>query len=284
MKHDVEMDHDFLLELWRSRENEYKMIMNTSPPEWALREFEIIEEGRPKVVSAMSLPAVYYLLDSIYDSYDTNIISVHQIGQGVFVNVRLTTYLEGVTRVRDGTGCVNASGGVRNATAMAEVLAIKNAAKKLGRIFGRDLYANEEPRKLPETPVKSPVETVEIVETVNPVYTMILKAIQSAKTPQDLKNAGQALMDKVEIEHIDGEEFEHLSEMINSKATQFKTKKNEGQERTAVSKGKSKIPGALHARAVNRSGNKSSAGSRGNRGNSKKKVEQSSDRDTNRKV
>ena len=38
-----------------------------------------------------------------------------------------------------GAGMVDATKGVRNASAMAEALAIKNAAKKFGRVFGRGI-------------------------------------------------------------------------------------------------------------------------------------------------
>ena len=160
------------------------------------------------------------------------------------MNVRLITIdLDGIMRRRDGTGFVEAEEGVRNATSMAEANAIKNAAKKLGRIFGRDLYAEDEPKvskvKTGEEPLTAeiPEENFEPViqreeEGVNPNYINILAQLKKVTTPEELKMVGANVIEKYDKEKLDGEEFGHLTDLINQTFEKLKKQNNAKKSQT----------------------------------------------------
>lgn len=194
-------------------ESDYKKLMNLDPPEWALEEIEVIEDGQPKKVKVIKLNYVYKMLDLIYSNYDIEQKAIQQVGKAIVVVVRIWTVdKEGNERFRDGSGMVDASTGVKHGTARAEALAIKNAAKKLGRIFGRDLYANREDEK-GEAP-EEPKEAVKIDET-SPRGRIIIQARKSKtlRSIQKVYETAKELVKNGEIDPDDSEVFEVIAEI-----------------------------------------------------------------------
>lgn len=270
----------------------YQQIVNQDPFEWTLQDVEVLDDKTRlvKTVKSMKLAAVYFLLDAIYSTYDTEIQEIRLVGKAIIVTVRLITIdKDGVRRCRDGSGFVDASEGVRNATSIAEANAVKNAAKKLGRVFGRDLYADDEPKKLdPKTTNREEVldEREEPViqvgnEGVNPVYTSILKQIKGVGSPDELKRIGANVMRKVEQEELDGAEFSHLTDLINEAFNKFK-KANNGKAQAKQGNSKSKVPVSLPRRPVNRAANKGGQGGGKVKQDGAKTTRQSGNRNTNK--
>lgn len=265
----------------------YQLIVNQDPFEWTLQDIEV-EDNRTKekkVVKSMRLPAVYFLLDTIYQSYNISTLEIRQIGKAIIVAVRLETIdRDGVIRWRDGTGFIDASDGVRNATAMAEANAIKNAAKKLGKVFGRDLYAEDEPRKIESTPLKKvpdiPEELViQVEEMINPNYTAILEQLKEVKDTEELKNIGKNVMEKVDEGLLDGEEFEHLTDLINQTIVKLK---KDGKTKVIKSSNGSSVSLSLSGGLSDAAKNKQGKGSGGTKRNVQNKVGQGGNRTTNR--
>lgn len=274
-------------------ETAYQKIVNMEPPAWALRDVEVLDEdNKVKTVKAMKLAATYSLLDSIYSRYDITTPEIRLIGKAMIVTVRLLTEdHDGVIRVREGSGFIEAKEGVRNATVLAEANAIKNAAKKLGRIFGRDLYADDEAVKITPPPPSDEThkgeQTIQRVNDVNPVYKGIFNQIQKVTDPAELVAIGQNVIAKTDSEDLDATEFDHLTDLINQKAQSFKINKKKNENRktnTSNQKGasasssnakapvkpgarKSQTPTAPARRPANTAAKQGGKGSRGVRGN-----------------
>jgi len=237
--------------------SEYQRVVNNDPFEWSLQDVEVTDgkTNLPKIVKSMKLSSVYLLLDAIYETYDTEIREIRLLGKAVVVTVRLMTIdKDGVVRSRDGTGFVDASGeGVRNASSMAEANAIKNAAKKLGKVFGRDLYAEDEAKKesggiVPDDEDIDPVISVDD-EGVNPVYIGIVNQLRKVIEPEDLRAISSGMLEEADCGNIDGQEFEHLTELINNKINELKKAKN---GKVKQSRGVGEVPGALHGGVDNK--------------------------------
>lgn len=276
----------------KPEETAYQKIVNMEPPAWALRDVEVLDEdNKVKTVKAMKLAATYSLLDSIYSRYDIYTPEIRLIGKAMIVTVKLVTVdLDGVIRVREGSGFIEAKEGVRNATGLAEANAIKNAAKKLGRIFGRDLYADDEAVKItppPSDETHKGEQTIQRVNDVNPVYKGIFNQIQKVTDPAELVAIGQNVIAKTDSEDLDATEFDHLTDLINQKAQSFKINKKKNENRktnTSNQKGasasssnakasvksearKSQTPTAPARRPTNTAAKQGGKGSRGVRGN-----------------
>lgn len=264
----------------------YQNIMNQEPPADLLQDVEVIDDETKlkKTVKATRLNIVYELLDTIYQRYDTSITEIRLVGRAIIVNIKLETWdMDGVKRSRDGTGFVEAEKGVKHATAKAEANAIKNAAKKLGKVFGRDLYAEDDEARLKKLEAKAEAEQedfeqadgfLELVkpaiesEEVNPVYTAILKQIQGVKSSDELKPIGLNMVDKAQRGDLDGDEFDHLTGLINKKINDLKNKKNG----VTKSRNNGLVSPALHVGTTNKASgkNKRPASRRSSSGSSSK--------------
>ena len=190
--------------------SEYKQLMDKEPFKEGLEEIEVIEDGLPKKVLITKLSYIYSLLDSIYQNYDIEQKQILQVGKAIVVVVRIWTVgHDGVERFRDGSGMVDASQGVKHGTARAETLAIKNAAKKFGRIFGRDLYANREDEK-GEKP--NSIEEPEEIDVTSPRGRIIVQARKSKTKAgiQKVFETAKSLLNEGEIEADDLQVFEEI--------------------------------------------------------------------------
>lgn len=184
-----------------------KSILNQDPPEWLLTTTKIIDNNEEKDVKVTRLNKLYELLDLVFETYDVEQKSVQKIGTAIIVTVRIWAKdLDGGEIVREGSGMVDATKGLRNASSMAEALAIKNTAKKFGKIFGRDLYAKQEDEKPTTEPIQD--EKPEELDEKSPRGRIILQARKTKtakalekvyKTAVELHKAGEIEPDDLQV-------------------------------------------------------------------------------------
>lgn len=143
----------------REKDNAFNVLMNQPPnPSW-LKDHPMAK----RKVNGQSVPALYlpierveYLLTRIFQTWRVEIKTVQLIGNSVCVTVRLhyksvTTgewdYQDGVgatpLQTDSGKGAIDfqflKNAAVQMAAPSAETYAIKDAAEKLGRLFGKDV-------------------------------------------------------------------------------------------------------------------------------------------------
>lgn len=202
-----------------------KLILNQDPPEWLLSEIEVTEGTELKTVKAARLHRLYELLDLVFESYDIEQKQLQKIGAAITVTVRIWARdFDGGELVREGSGMVDATKGIRNASAMAEALAIKNAAKKFGRVFGRDLYAKQEDEKPKEEQApESEPEAPEVIDEKSPRGRIILQARKSktAKGLQKVYTNAKELLKSGEIEPDDTKVFEEITKKAEEIGLKF---------------------------------------------------------------
>jgi len=184
------------------KHGEYNVLVNSKPkPDWIYTR----EIGEQKI---QYLPAerVEFLLDAIFKSWRVEVKNIQTIANSVVVTIRLY-YLHPVTgsyEFQDGIGAapiiVNKgaaptdfsavqSMSVTKAAPAAETEAIKDAAHKIGRIFGRNLNRRD------------------VVE-----YEAIEQRIEANLKREKLKEINDLLKD-----NQDSEEVESIRAMINAK-------------------------------------------------------------------
>lgn len=151
-------------DLEKAYENDaFNKLLNAMPPDtWlkphptATREIDT-PQGKQKVpVLYMPIEKVEHLLTKIFQEWHVEILREGQLFQSLFVTVRLhvKNILTGEWTFNDGTGAVDVqtekgasaadlskirSGAVMKGLPSAESYAIKDAAEKFGRIFGKDI-------------------------------------------------------------------------------------------------------------------------------------------------
>lgn len=191
-----------------------KSILNQDPPEWLLTTTVIIEDGQEKEIKVTRLNKLYELLDLVFESYDIEQKSVQKIGTAIIVTVRIWAKdLDGGEIVREGSGMVDATKGLRNASSMAEALAIKNTAKKFGKIFGRDLYAKQEDEKATTAePTKPTKEKPEEIDEKSPRGRIILQA-RRTKTTKALEKVYKTAVELYKTGEIDPEDLQVFDEI-----------------------------------------------------------------------
>ena len=127
-----------------------KKMFNANPPRAWLKKHEYINN-----YFYLPLDKVELLLDTMTLNWECEIINYNLIANSLCVHCRLkVTHLDGSVRVMDGIGAapiqVNAGASPIDQSAMksyaihiglpaAYSYALKNAAKKMGKIFGRDI-------------------------------------------------------------------------------------------------------------------------------------------------
>lgn len=142
------------------KQNALMVILNQEPPkEWVeLHKFIKIEDenGNKKPLPYLPISRVEYLLTRIYGRWWVEIKEVKAIANSVNVVIRLYVKnpISGEIEWQDGTGASPIqteqgagamdwnkakSAGVQMASPAAESYALKDAAEKFGKIFGRDL-------------------------------------------------------------------------------------------------------------------------------------------------
>lgn len=133
------------------KENALMVLLNQEPPKsW------LISHPMIKGYNYLPIEKVEYLLTRIYTKWSVEVKSVQIIANSVCVTIRLyvTNPLTGEIEWQDGIGAApvqtdKGSGatdwnsvktdGVQKAAPAAESYAIKDAAEKFGKIFGRDV-------------------------------------------------------------------------------------------------------------------------------------------------
>ena len=141
-------------------QNALTVILNQEPPQkWLCNHpMATVKDSQNKTVPLLYLPInrVEYLLTKIYRKWSVEVKTVQTIANSVVVTVRLhvTNPLTGDAEFQDGVGAAPIqtdkdagamdwnfakANGVQIATPAAETYAIKDAAEKFGKVFGRDL-------------------------------------------------------------------------------------------------------------------------------------------------
>jgi hypothetical protein len=142
------------------KNDELNLWLSQSPaPSWIKYHPKISvknEQGQSVPLAYLPIDKVKYLLTYIFQEWDSEILSVQQVFQSVVVSVRLH-YMNPATgkmRFKDGVGAVGVQtdkgetasnlaaikyDAVMKAAPAAESYAIKNAAEKIGNIFGAGL-------------------------------------------------------------------------------------------------------------------------------------------------
>jgi hypothetical protein len=138
----------------RERENDVNVLLNQNPkPEW-------VKTHPMTKTSYLPIERVEYLLTRIFQRWRVEVLDTKLIGNSVLVTVRLHyKTIQGEWDWQDGVGAsplqtdkgagaieFNSlkSGAVMMAAPAAETFAIKDAAEKLGRLFGKDLNRKDE--------------------------------------------------------------------------------------------------------------------------------------------
>lgn len=133
------------------KENALMVLLNQEPPRsW------LVSHPMIKGYNYMPIEKIEYLLTRIYTKWSVEVKSVQVIANSVCVTIRLyvTNPLTGEIEWQDGIGAAPVqtdkgagatdwnsvkTDGVQKAAPAAESYAIKDAAEKFGKIFGRDV-------------------------------------------------------------------------------------------------------------------------------------------------
>jgi len=154
--------------IMESEENETKdaliVILNQPPPNKWLKPHPTAkvknDKGESVAMSYLPINKIEFLLTKIYRKWNVEVRSVQSIANSVCVTVRLyvTNPLTGQVEWQDGVGAspiqTNSGAGamdwnaIKSAAVMmalpaAETYAVKDAAEKFGKVFGRDLARTE---------------------------------------------------------------------------------------------------------------------------------------------
>lgn len=146
------------------RDSAFQVLINSEPkPDWIKKHptakvERLNEHGQKVKVPAEYIPIerIEWLLINVFLKYKVSIKNVQLIGNSVCVTVRLYYYdhIAKVWHWQDGVGAAplqtDSGSGVNNAATMkshavmlaapaAESYAIKDAAEKIGKLFGKDL-------------------------------------------------------------------------------------------------------------------------------------------------
>lgn len=148
------------------KQNELNILLNQSPPNHWLKQHPFIKveiqnpagTGKIKVpLSYLPIQRIEWLLTSIFMAWEIEVKEVKQIANAVVVVVRLKyqSPLDGEWMYQDGVGAMDIqtesgataaeftkilpAAAVQKAAPGAESYAVKDAAEKIGRLFGKDL-------------------------------------------------------------------------------------------------------------------------------------------------
>jgi hypothetical protein len=213
--------------------NPLQLLLNEEPPlEW-LKGHPTAKNDKGDPVLYLPIDRIDQLLTDIYAGSWTEIINTNLSQHSIQVTLRLFVVnpLNGRTEHTDGIGAASNRVGIEAAAPIAESLAKKNAAKKLGRLFGRDLSREFEGmgRDVVITGGQGPAE-IDLKEAEseisNPVKDRILLQIKKTRKPDSLKAIIKAAQLRAEQENINEKELEEINEAINKKIDQLKIKYN----------------------------------------------------------
>lgn len=145
------------------KNDRFNQLLNARPPESWIKAHPLIkmkdDNGNYVPLKYIPIEKIEFLLIKIFQKYSVEIVSTGVMFQSVYVQVRLKVEnpIDGTFMIHDGIGAANVqtdagfsaadlshikSGAVMMALPSAESYAIKDAAEKFGRIFGKDLNRN----------------------------------------------------------------------------------------------------------------------------------------------
>ena len=197
--------------------SELQKLLDSEPPTEWLKKHPTARNERNEPVMYLPIDKIDQLLTDIYAGHWTDINHVETSPNSISVTVRLFVVNPENGRVEhvDGIGAFSNRIGIESAAPMAESLAKKNAAKKLGKLFGRDLSRDFEGMEKPE-PKKEP-EPKKTTKS-NPVKDRIVKQIEVSKTAKSLKNVISAIKLRVEQKQLSEAEMLELIDVIEERA------------------------------------------------------------------
>jgi hypothetical protein len=151
-----ELHHDTELAF---KNDQLNLLLYQPPPDKWLKDHPTAKQkvnGESVPVKYLPVEKVEFLLTKIFQRWSVEVVSYTQLFQSIAVHVRLKVEnpLDGTFIIQDGLGAVAVqteagasaadlskikSDAVMKALPAAESYAIKDAAEKLGRIFGKDL-------------------------------------------------------------------------------------------------------------------------------------------------
>lgn len=171
-----------------AHEAEFKSMLEADPnPEWLEDHPELINaDGSP--VKYLPIEWVDYLLRAIYVKHYVEVIQapIYQNSTQIIIRLHVLNPITELWEFQDGVAGASTKQGIETAVAIAEAQARKNAAKKLGKIFGRDLF--REQRKIQQEEPKKEAQEEKKTETSNEPLKRALNQIQKSKTIASLKN------------------------------------------------------------------------------------------------
>jgi hypothetical protein len=145
------------------KNDQLNYLLNQQPPSSWLKPHPFVnvknDEGKTVPLKYMPIEKTEFLLTKIFQRWSVEVISTGVMFQSVYVHVRLKVInpLNGLEMSQDGLGAaaIQTDAGasaadlskIKNSAVMmalpsAESYAIKDAAEKFGRIFGKDLNRN----------------------------------------------------------------------------------------------------------------------------------------------
>lgn len=145
------------------KNDQLNSLLNVKPPDAWLKQHPFVnvkdDAGKSTPLKYIPIEKVEFLLTKIFQRWSVEVISTGAMFQSVYVHVRLTVRnpLTGEDISQDGLGAapVQTEAGysasdlskIKNSAVMmalpsAESYAVKDAAEKFGRIFGKDLNRN----------------------------------------------------------------------------------------------------------------------------------------------
>lgn len=207
------------------KENALMVLLNQPPPEKWLKPHPIAktknDEGKDVPAVFLPINKVEYVLTRVYTKWWVEVKSVQVIANSVVVTVRLHVVnpLNGEYEWQDGVGAVAIqtnsgagamdwnqakSSGVQMAAPAAETYAVKDAAEKFGKIFGRDL--NRRDVLSYDNLLKNNMTNAE------KEHERILLMIEDCKTVEEIVNFRESLSTELQ---------EKYAQEINTKADSF---------------------------------------------------------------
>jgi hypothetical protein len=135
----------------KSKQNDLNLLLNTNPPEGWLREHPLA-----KGVKYIPIERIEYMLTSIFQKWNVEIRQVQIIANSVVVTVRLyyqdtlsneMLWQDGIgaspIQTDKGSGAMDwnktKNDAVMKSAPAAESYAVKDAAEKIGKLFGKDM-------------------------------------------------------------------------------------------------------------------------------------------------
>lgn len=197
-----------------------KLLDNEPPREW-LREHPTAKNEKGDPVLYLPIDKIDQLLTDIYAGAWTEITNTSLTPNSISITLRLFVVNPENGRVEhvDGIGAASSRVGIEAAAPIAESLAKKNAAKKLGRLFGRDLSREFEGMERKTVTAGEPEIKQDLPEQKeNPVKERLLKQTAKSRTLTGLTNVLKATRLRLEGGQLTEEEIEEVTEAINARA------------------------------------------------------------------